>query len=65
MCIRDSFTPELDDLLLAGASPSDMLALAQRSGFRPIASSAVDRVRSGATSFDEVGRVIDFTNYIA
>ena len=58
------FTPELDDLLLAGAPPSDMLALARRSGFRPIASSAVDRVRSGSTSFEEVGRVIDFTNYI-
>lgn len=57
------FTPELDDLLLTGASPSEMLAVAQRNGFRPLAVNAVEQVRLGVTSLDEVGRVIDFTNY--
>jgi len=57
------FTPKLDDLLLAGSPPSEILEVAQVSGYRSLAVDAVDRVRSGFTSLDEVGRVIDFTNF--
>lgn len=57
------FTPQLDDLLLAGSSPSELLMLAKESGYRSLAMDGVERVRSGFTSLDEVSRVIDFTNH--
>jgi general secretion pathway protein E/type IV pilus assembly protein PilB len=57
------FTPDIDELLLAGAGPADILKCAEKGGFRALAYDALDRVRSGLTTLDEVGRVIDFTNH--
>lgn len=58
------FTPELEDMVLEGASPSALLLTARESGFQSLADDAVRRVIDGITSLEEVSRVIDFTNRV-
>jgi type II secretory ATPase GspE/PulE/Tfp pilus assembly ATPase PilB-like protein len=57
------FTDVLDDMLLAAAPPSELVAQAKSTGFRLLADDALSRVLAGDTTLDEVSRVIDFTNY--
>jgi len=51
-------TPDLVRLLLQGASPPDLLAQARRDGLRTLRESALDRVRAGETTLEEVARVV-------
>lgn len=54
-------TAELDELIARGASHQEMLAAAERGGFRDLASDAIRHVLSGLTSLAEISRVVDLT----
>ena len=55
---------ELDEMIGAHASTSSILAAAKKKGYRTMADEALNRVANGATTLDEVSRVIDFTQYL-
>jgi type II secretory ATPase GspE/PulE/Tfp pilus assembly ATPase PilB-like protein len=54
----------LDDLLAEGASAPKLLAQARKNGFRTMLDAGLSRVRAGETTLEEVGRVVDLTEYI-
>lgn len=55
---------ELDEMIADRASTSSILAAAKKKGYRTMADEALNRVATGATTLDEVSRVIDFTQYL-
>ncbi|OED36808.1 secretion system protein E [Chromatiales bacterium (ex Bugula neritina AB1)] len=57
-------SPVLEDLILANAAPSQLLMAAREEGYRTLLDDAVRRVNEGATSLEEVSRVIDITNQV-
>ncbi|HCN87853.1 MAG TPA: secretion system protein E [Oxalobacteraceae bacterium] len=52
---------ELDDLIARRATARELRSAALASGFRPLVEDAVRRVIEGATSLDEISRVVDLT----
>ena len=56
------FDDELDEAVTRGASTRELLRMATARGFRPLAESAIRRVLDGATTLDEVTRVVDLTD---
>ncbi|TBR14213.1 MAG: secretion system protein E [Rugosibacter sp.] len=53
---------ELDDLISRRASLHEIRTAAIAKGFQPLATDGLRRVRDGATSIEEVGRVVDLTD---
>ncbi|WP_026685840.1 GspE/PulE family protein [Azovibrio restrictus] len=53
---------ELDDLIACQATRSEILAHARTRGFRSLAEDGIQRVLAGATSLEELGRVVDLTD---
>lgn len=58
------FTNELDDLLLEQAPTHVLMKQAQKQGFRTLAECAVDWVKRGETTLEEVSRVVNLTELI-
>ncbi len=56
-----TLTPELSRLVSQGASPLDLLKQARADGMRTLLESALDLMRSGVTTLEEVDRVIGET----
>jgi len=52
----------MDDLIARRASMREMLNLAKKGGFKPIADDASRRVLDGTTSLEEITRVVDLTD---
>jgi type II secretory ATPase GspE/PulE/Tfp pilus assembly ATPase PilB-like protein len=55
---------ELDELMAQRATMREIRSCALSKGFRPIAEDGIRRILEGATSLDEVSRVIDLTDRI-
>ncbi|WP_348946098.1 GspE/PulE family protein [Chitinibacter sp. FCG-7] len=55
---------ELDELIARRATAHELRQMAQRKGFVPLADDACRLVRSGLTSLDEIGRVVDLTDRV-
>jgi len=53
---------DMDDLIARRASMREMLNLAKKGGFRPLADDACRRVLDGTTSLEEITRVVDLTD---
>ena len=53
---------DMDDLIARRASMREMLTLAKKGGFKPIAEDACRRVLDGTTSLEEITRVVDLTD---
>ncbi len=53
---------ELDDLIACQATRREILAHARTRGFRSLAEDGIQRVLAGATSLEELGRVVDLTD---
>ncbi len=51
-------SPELEDLINRGASPAEMLRVVTAGGMRVMREVALERVRAGATTLQEVERVL-------
>jgi type II secretory ATPase GspE/PulE/Tfp pilus assembly ATPase PilB-like protein/CheY-like chemotaxis protein len=51
-------TPEMEDLIAHGGSPGEMLGAVTAGGMRPMRDVALDHVREGATTLQEVERVL-------
>ena len=52
---------ELDELVARRASPRELYHAALARGFRPLAEDGIRRILAGATTLDEVSRVVDLT----
>jgi type II secretory ATPase GspE/PulE/Tfp pilus assembly ATPase PilB-like protein len=55
---------DMDELISRRASMREMINKAKESGFLPIADDACRRVIEGATSLEEISRVVDLTDRI-
>jgi general secretion pathway protein E/type IV pilus assembly protein PilB len=55
------FDMGLDDLLSRNARTPELLAHARSGGFTTMAEDGLERVLAGATSLEEVARVVDLT----
>lgn len=55
------FTKEMDELLFSGASQSQILNEAVKSGFLTMTECALSWVRQGETSIEEIGRAVNLT----
>jgi len=55
------FSEKLDALLLDGSSQIQILEVALEQGFSTMVHSGLRRVKSGETTLDEIGRVVDLT----
>lgn len=55
-----TMTPTLADLIARHATPDDLLRAARTDGMQTLRASALQRVRNGETTLDEVQRVIGF-----
>ncbi len=53
---------DMDDLIARRASMREMLNLARKGGFKPLADDACRRVLDGTTSLEEITRVVDLTD---
>jgi type IV pilus assembly protein PilB len=53
---------DMDDLIARRASMREMLNLAKKGGFKPLAVDACRRVLDGTTSLEEITRVVDLTD---
>lgn len=53
---------DMDDLIARRASMREMLNLAKKGGFKPLADDACRRVLDGTTSLEEITRVVDLTD---
>ena len=58
------FDAEIDELVTRRATTREISEAARARGFRPLAEDGVRRVLEGATSLDEVARVVDLTGRI-
>ncbi len=56
------FDPDLDELLARRGTPREFLRMALSKGFRPLADAGAQRVLDGATSLEEISRVVDLTS---
>jgi general secretion pathway protein E/type IV pilus assembly protein PilB len=54
----------LDLLLADAASPPELYALARKRGFRSLADNALEAVRSGETTLEEVARAVDLSEWL-
>ena len=52
---------ELDELIARKASARELTQAASTKGFRPLAADGLRRILEGATTLDEVARVVDLT----
>ena len=57
-------TKEIDDLILTSANWQEIEKVALKQGFRPMLESALDWVRRGETTLDEVARVVDVSGLV-
>jgi type II secretory ATPase GspE/PulE/Tfp pilus assembly ATPase PilB-like protein len=57
--------PGIDDLIARRATAREILTAARAGGFKTLADDGIRLVRSGATSLDELMRVIDLTDRMA
>ena len=55
-------TEEIDEAVARKATAREIRSLAHQQGFRSLADDALRRVLDGATSIEEVGRVVDLTD---
>ncbi len=55
------FDPDLDELLARRGTPREFLRMALSKGFRTLADAGSQRVLDGATSLEEISRVVDLT----
>jgi type IV pilus assembly protein PilB len=53
---------DMDDLIARRAGMREMLNLAKKGGFKPLADDACRRVLDGTTSLEEITRVVDLTD---
>jgi len=53
--------PEIDELIAQRATHRKILAMAIKQGFKPLSCDALRRVLDGATTLEEVSRVVDLT----
>jgi type II secretory ATPase GspE/PulE/Tfp pilus assembly ATPase PilB-like protein/CheY-like chemotaxis protein len=51
-------TPQLEELIAAGATPQELQRCADTAGFRSLRETALERVRLGETTLQEVARVL-------
>jgi type II secretory ATPase GspE/PulE/Tfp pilus assembly ATPase PilB-like protein len=58
------FDPDIDELVAKRASLREIRNLAIKKGFKPLAMDATRQVLNGATSLDEVSRVVDLTELV-
>ncbi|MEC5160292.1 MULTISPECIES: GspE/PulE family protein [unclassified Janthinobacterium] len=58
-------TPELDEMVARRASSRELKNAARAAGFHALVDDGVRRVREGATTLDEVARVVDLTDRLA
>jgi general secretion pathway protein E/type IV pilus assembly protein PilB len=56
------FDPDMDELLARRGTQRELLRLALSKGFRPLAEAGAQRVLDGATSLEEISRVVDLTS---
>ncbi len=56
---------DIDDLIARRATARELRNAALASGFRPLVEDAVRRVLEGATSLDEISRVVDLTDRLS
>ena len=56
------FDPDLDELLARRGTPREFLRMALSKGFRTLADAGAQRVLDGATSLEEISRVVDLTS---
>ncbi len=54
--------PDLDELVARRATPREIRQAAERKGFRPLADDGTRRVLEGATSLEELCRVVNLTD---
>ena len=54
----------LDELVGRGASAGELFHAAINDGFRTLAEDGLARVREGATSLEELRRVVDLTEHV-
>jgi type II secretory ATPase GspE/PulE/Tfp pilus assembly ATPase PilB-like protein len=55
---------DMDELIARRASTRELKNMALSKGFRPLVEDGIRRVLEGATSLDEISRVVDFTDRI-
>jgi general secretion pathway protein E/type IV pilus assembly protein PilB len=55
---------EIDELIARRATGREIRAAATAKGFRTLADDATSRVMQGATSLDEISRVVDLTDRV-
>lgn len=58
------FDREMDELIARGATVRELTDAARRNAFKALAEVAVQRVLDGATTIDEVSRVVDLTERV-
>jgi len=58
------FTPEMDELLLEGASQKALLDKAVENGFSTMAQSGIRWVKQGQTSLEEISRIVNLTDLL-
>ena len=56
--------PDIDELLVRGATPRELRNLALEKGFEPLAVEGSRKVLTGVTSLSEISRVVDLTDRI-
>jgi len=55
-------TPDLDELIARRATNRELTNMALSQGFRPLVEAAVRYVLEGATSLEEISRLVDLTD---
>lgn len=58
------FTPEMDELLLDGASQNAILEKAVENGFSTMIQSGIRWVKKGETSLEEISRIVNLTDLL-
>ncbi len=58
------FTPEMDELLLDGASQHSILEKAVENGFSTMIQSGIRWVKKGETSLEEISRIVNLTDLL-
>jgi len=55
---------DLDELIARRASTRELKNMALSKGFRPLVEDGIRRILEGATSLDEISRVVDLTDRV-
>lgn len=55
---------DIDELIARRATTREITRKAHEKGFKPLAEDAINRVKAGVTSIEEISRVVDLTSYL-